>query len=156
MISTRARFAFHGLSYLATRPPGDPTSFALLFDFLRGWSGRLVLSRSYVSKVFQDLSRAGLVKAVPGRKGGYRLARPPREITLLEVVRLIDRNPASDCCLLSDGECPIQDHCGYVDVMEEAQLAFDRVLASQTIETMARKMPRVAGPELAGSPRPRH
>lgn len=141
MISTRARFAIHGLSFLAGRKGPDPTSFTVLFDYLQGWSGRLVLSRSYVSKIFQDLSRAGLVRATQGRNGGYRLARRADEVTILDVVRLIDRIPVNECCLLSDGTCAVQERCGVVSVVKEAQKAFYRVLERETLAGTSRKMP---------------
>ena len=41
---------------------------------------------AYLAKALQGLSRAGIVESVPGRKGGYRLGRPPAEISLLDVV----------------------------------------------------------------------
>ena len=142
MISNRARFALHGLCYLAMAPSEGPTSFPKLFASLKGWSERLTLSKSYVGKVFQDLSRAGLVRAVPGRHGGYRLARPASEMTVLDVVRAMDRPPDSDCCLLADGSCPLQDGCGVLSVVEEAERAFFSVLGGETIEFMAHKMAR--------------
>ncbi len=144
MISNRARFALHGLCYLAMAPAGRPTSFSSLFGQLKGWSDRLTLSESYVGKVFQDLSRAGLVRAVPGRRGGYRLARPAAEVTVLDVVRAMDRKPDGDCCLLADGSCPVQAGCGVLAVVEEAEKAFFSVLGSETIEDMARRMARPA------------
>ncbi len=141
MISSRARFAIHGLSFLADREGQGPTSFTALFDYLQSWSGRPALSRSYVSKIFQDLSRGGLVRAVPGRNGGYRLARRASELTMLDVVRLLDGVPANDCCLLAEGVCAGQDRCGVVSVIEEAQKAFYDVLARQTMARAARRMP---------------
>jgi len=140
MISARARFAIHGLSFLADREGEEPTSFTAVFEYLQGWSGRLVLSRSYVSKIFQDLSRAGFVRAVPGRNGGYRLARRPAELTMLDVVRLIDGVQTTDCCLLADGVCASQDRCGVVGVIEAAQRAFYEVLGRETLAGYSRKM----------------
>ncbi len=140
MISTRARFALHGLCFLARRPAGETTSFRQLFGYLSDWSSRLSLSKSYVGKVFQDLSRAGLVRAVPGRNGGYRLGRPAEEITAFDVVRAIDRFPTNDCCMLADGGCVVQDRCGVVSIVSEAQEAFYTVLAEQTIDKMSRRM----------------
>jgi Rrf2 family protein len=140
MISTRARFAIHGLSFLAGREAEEPTSFTALFAYLQGWSGRLVLSRSYVSKIFQDLSRAGFVRAVPGRNGGYRISRRAAELTMLDVVRLIDGVPENDCCLLADGVCASQERCGVVTVIEEAQQAFYEVLGRETLAGFSRRM----------------
>lgn len=140
VISVRARFALHGLCYLAKSPAGETTSFPRLFALLQGYSGDLALSRTYVAKVFQDLSRAGLVRAVPGRKGGYRLARQAGEVTVLDVVGAMDRAPSGDCCLLADGSCPVKESCGVGSVLERAEKAFFGVLGKQTIESLARKM----------------
>ena len=145
MISARARFAIHGLSYLAGQEGDEPTSFTALFAYLQGWSGRLVLSRSYVSKIFQDLSRGGLVKAIPGRNGGYRLARRAAAVTMLDVVRLLDGVPSNECCLLADGRCALQGRCGVVSAIEEAQEAFFAVLGHQTLASSARRIP-IPGP----------
>jgi Rrf2 family protein len=150
MISSRARFAIHGLSFLARYGAGEPTSFTALFGYLQGWSERLVLSESYVSKIFQDLSRGGVVRAVPGRRGGYRLARPAAEVSILDVVRLLDGVPGDDCCLLADGHCPRRGLCGVVSVVEEAQQAFYSVLARETLADTARKMPLPAARRPAG------
>src|SRR3954453_7757343 len=44
----------------------------------------------YLSKVMQSLGRGGLVTAQRGKHGGFLLARPPHEITVLEVVNVLD------------------------------------------------------------------
>lgn len=141
MISTRARFALHGLAWLAKSGSAEPMPFPQLYRYLQAWSDRLPLSRGYVGKIFQDLSRAGLVRAVPGRKGGYRLARPASSMTALDVVRALDGVPEDECCFLADGACGVTDSCGIVKVLGEAQEAFLRVLREQTMEQMARKIP---------------
>jgi Rrf2 family protein len=53
---------------------------------------------AYLAKHLQALARAGLLETVKGPRGGYRLARPPAEITVLEVVEAIDGDePAFRC-----------------------------------------------------------
>ena len=44
----------------------------------------------YLAKVLQLLARGGLVTSAPGRKGGFRLARPAAEISILEVINAVD------------------------------------------------------------------
>jgi len=44
----------------------------------------------YLSRVLQVLARAGLVESNPGRTGGFRLKRPPQEISVLDVVNAVD------------------------------------------------------------------
>jgi Rrf2 family protein len=53
---------------------------------------------AYLAKHLQALSRAGIVESVPGRRGGYRLARPAAEVSLLDVVLAVDGpEPAFQC-----------------------------------------------------------
>ena len=48
------------------------------------------ISRTYLAKHLQQLSRAGLVSSTEGRVGGYVLTRPAAEISVLDVVQAID------------------------------------------------------------------
>ena len=59
----------------------------------------------YLTKVLQDLSRNGLVKAQRGRGGGYRLEKSPLEITIRDVVVAVSPLPRIDTCPLG-----IEDH----------------------------------------------
>src|SRR5579871_6616365 len=53
---------------------------------------------AYLAKHMQSLARAGIVDTVKGPKGGYRLARPPAQINVLEIVEAIDGDePAFRC-----------------------------------------------------------
>lgn len=59
---------------------------------------RLCLPRRYLEQVMQQLVRAGILRGVRGPRGGYRLARTPERITLLDVVQAIDgTQPAFRC-----------------------------------------------------------
>ncbi len=56
------------------------------------------VSSSYLAKQLQALSRAGLIRAAQGYAGGYELARPADEITVLDVVEAVDGpQPAFTC-----------------------------------------------------------
>ncbi|MFW5893665.1 MAG: RrF2 family transcriptional regulator [Verrucomicrobiota bacterium] len=68
-------------------------------------SNYLKVSVNHCSKVMQRLTRAGIVKAVRGPKGGFRLARPPEEIGLLEVYESIDGTLSDAECLFSEPHC---------------------------------------------------
>jgi Rrf2 family protein len=83
--------AIHCVALLAGLPQGGLLSAAALAEF-HG------VSPSYLLKHLQPLSVAGILEAVPGPKGGYRLARSPHEVSLLEVVLTVEGNePAFRC-----------------------------------------------------------
>ena len=75
----------------------------------------------FLEQLFAVLRRAGLLRSQRGVKGGYAFARPATEITVLEVVELLD-GPVGN---------------GATDVFEQAADAARQVLASSTIAEMA-------------------
>ncbi len=58
---------------------------------LRQIADKLKASPTYLSKILQQLSSASLIMAVMGARGGYRLCRDTREISVLEVVELFEK-----------------------------------------------------------------
>jgi Rrf2 family protein len=66
---------------------------------------RLAVSEAHLAKVLQRLSRHGLVIAVRARGGGVRLARPAREVTLLQILETIDGTVTTPACLLGQAGC---------------------------------------------------
>ncbi|MBN2489823.1 MAG: Rrf2 family transcriptional regulator [Planctomycetes bacterium] len=141
MISKRARYALHGVGYLAQRYEESPISFAEILEYLKEYSGELGFSHGYIAKIFQELSRAGITIAIVGRKGGYTLSRPPRELRIIDVVGAMDGHPIKECCLLSvGGGCKNQQRCGVSAVIRGAQKSFYDFLAAETAETLCRRM----------------
>ena len=141
MISKRARYALHGVGYLAQRYQDSPISFAEILEYLKEYSKDLSFSQGYISKIFQELSRAGITTAVVGRKGGYALSRPPKEVKIIDVVAAMDGHPMKECCLLSvGGGCENQNTCGVSQVIHGAQKSFYDFLAAETADTLCRKM----------------
>lgn len=73
------------------------------------------LSESYLLKHLRALAAAGVVEAVPGPRGGYRLAREPGQITLLDIVEAIDGAEPAFLCreIRRRGPGKAQDPCVY-------------------------------------------
>jgi Rrf2 family protein len=83
--------AIHSVAMLTCLSPDGLLSAAALAEF-HG------VSASYLLKHLQALSGAGIVQTWPGPKGGYRLARPPEKITLLDIVLAVEGpEPAFRC-----------------------------------------------------------
>jgi FeS assembly SUF system regulator len=64
-----------------------------------------------VAKVLKPLAQAGLVQAFRGVNGGYRLARTPSAINLVEIVEAIEGPLAMTECSIHDGHCGIEHSC---------------------------------------------
>ena len=92
------------------------------------------ISRNHLMKVVYGLSLAGYVETVRGKNGGLRLARPPQEIVLGEVVRLTEPDMALVPCFdPARPSCVIAPACILRRALHEARSAFMAVLDSYTL-----------------------
>ena len=82
-LSTKGRYAMVALADLALAKADDLVSLAEI-------SKRQDISLPYLEQLFVKLRRAGLVEAVRGPGGGYRLAKPPAEIRVSEIMEAVE------------------------------------------------------------------
>ena len=82
-LSTKGRYAMVALADLALARADELVSLAEI-------SKRQDISLPYLEQLFVKLRRAGLVEAVRGPGGGYRLAKPPAEIRVSEVMEAVE------------------------------------------------------------------
>ena len=82
-ISKKAEYALRALAILGSRPAGTPVQAQELAD-----AGRLPVK--FLEQILLSLKRAGLLRSKRGAGGGYQLNRPPTEISVAEVIRLVD------------------------------------------------------------------
>jgi len=70
------------------------------------------LEATTVSKVLKPLAQAGLVEGLRGVHGGYRLAHPPGEISLVQIIEAMEGPLAITECSQQDSQCGIAHQCG--------------------------------------------
>jgi Rrf2 family protein len=80
--------------------------------------------------------RAGIVEATLGRGGGYRLGRPPRAVSVLEVVEAIEGDARRRACVLRSGGCDADRPCAVHDVFADAQDALLQRLCMATVQDL--------------------
>ena len=73
---------------------------------------RAGLEAPTVSKLLKPLAQAGLLDAFRGAHGGYRLSRPPRDISLIDIVEAMEGPLAMTECSLDAASCGIASQCG--------------------------------------------
>ena len=128
MLSNTAEYALRAMVHLARQ---DQCSAVLGRDLAESSK----VTANYLSKILLSLKKAGLVAAVRGSGGGYRLQKPAETIRLVEIVELFDHERAHPRCLLDfDQECSDHDACTaherwkivrltYVDFLRATSLA---------------------------------
>jgi Rrf2 family protein len=76
---------------------------------------------SFLAKIISQLSVAGVVQTSRGARGGVSLARPPEDITLLEVVEAIDGPIQLNECVNDPKACPFGERCNVHAIWCKAQ-----------------------------------
>jgi Rrf2 family protein len=104
----------------------------------------------FLEQILQALKDAGFVRSERGKFGGYRLAKPMREIRIGEIVRLIDGPLAPIGCVSQTKyekcTCPDEAHCGLrmlmLDVRNAIAGILDRYTLADVVEVTLRKLRR--------------
>jgi Rrf2 family protein len=101
----------------------------------------MAIPPSLMPRLVALLARAGLVNTFPGREGGLMLPRPAAQITLRDVVEVLE-GPLllSDCLQVEKEEdCPFQSNCPVRSKWGRVQVAMLREMAAITFESLAQE-----------------
>lgn len=82
-LSTKGRYGLRALADLALHSGGVPVSLASIGE-------RQNISGNYLENMFSSLKHAGIIKSIKGVGGGYVLAKDPAQITVGEVLRILE------------------------------------------------------------------
>jgi Rrf2 family protein len=139
-------WAAHCAVLLAALPEGTTLPAARLAEYHD-------VPGPYLAKSMQALMRAGIVDATTGRFGGYRLARPPSEISVLDIVQAIDGSDPLFRCTEIRRRGPTKvarrlygPQCGIAAVMARAEAAWQEELRRTSVADIARHVMADAPP----------
>lgn len=97
-LNTKGRYAVTAMAELALAAGTDALALSTI-------SERQLISLAYLEQIFLKLRRAGLVESARGRGGGYRLARPAREITVAEIMTAVEEDMRMTRCGADAATC---------------------------------------------------
>lgn len=124
-------YALRLLMYLALKDDGLATIEEVAASY--------GVSKNHLMKITHQLGVGGYIETVRGRRGGLRLARPPREIGLGDVVRYTEPDFAIVMCLEPvDAACAILPSCVLRRALERARDAFLKVLDEYTLNDLVK------------------
>ena len=136
-ITKSTRYALYAAAEMAMAGEGPTTVGAV--------AQKYGIPEGALAKVFQQLVRTGLATGTRGIGGGYRLARPPSKITVLEVMHVFERRREPGACLLHDrpGErCPNASACTLHWLFNEVDELTRSTYQSVTLATLVRRAQR--------------
>ncbi len=128
-ITKATDYAVYGLIHLAGTNSG---SLTLLSDIAEQQN----VPESFLAKIFQSLVKAGLVTSFRGSRGGFRLARSPEKVTVLDIVEAVEGPIMLSRCLLHQDICVREGCCPLQRVWEEAQDKLTEVLKGTSLKQL--------------------
>lgn len=131
-LSTRARYGTRALLDLALSGGTEPVP-------LKTIARRQQISLTYLEHLVTPLVAAGIVRSVRGSRGGVALARPPRDIKMIEVIQLLEGSTAPVECINDPGVCPRSSTCVTRDLWSELRDAINIVLESTTLQDLCER-----------------
>jgi Rrf2 family protein len=145
ILRNQVEWALHCCAILSGLPEGRYLSTKALAEF-HG------LPKEYLSKALQSLSQAGLVHTTLGPSGGYRLAKPPADLTFLDIVEAVEGPARTFVCnnIRANNPCRPQGYCEsgpcpVARIMWEADEAWRQKLRSvrlsDLVETLSQDIP---------------
>ena len=141
-LSTRGRYGTRALLDLALH---QGQGRILLKDIAQ----RQQISLRYLEHLIAPLIAGGMVWSTRGAKGGVSLARHPKDITLSEVIQLLEGSAAPVECVNNPGVCDRSGSCATRDIWGEMKQAIDEVLESTTLQDLVERQKRKEQPEAA-------
>lgn len=131
-LSTRGRYGVRLMFDLALHAGNGPVS-------LKDIAARQEISEKYLSNLIAPLRNSGLINSVRGAQGGYVLGKDPREITLKDILLVLEGPMHLVECTGQPEICNRSKDCLVRDVWSEVGSSMLDALASFTLDSMVEK-----------------
>lgn len=130
-LSTRGRYGLKAMFQLALHYGEGPIS-------LKNVANEQEISENYLEQLVAQLRKSGLLESVRGAQGGYMLAKAPSEITVGNVLRILEGDMAPADCILDDElyKCNREEECVTKLVWLKIRDSIDEVIDTITLKDM--------------------
>ena len=125
-LSTKGRYGVKAMVDLAIHYGGEPIS-------IKSISERQNISEYYLEQLFSPLRKAELIRSVRGAQGGYVLSRSPKDITIAEIMEVLE-GPIEISSCLDEKSCNNVDCCATRLLWAKIKNSIDSVTKSTTLQ----------------------
>lgn len=131
-ITREGDYGIRSVLYLARQP------FKKV-SFVNEISEDYKIPRSFLAKILQKLVKAKIVRSYRGVKGGFSLARHPKEISVLDVLEAVEGKLYVNICLMDKKKCGFSKHCPVQQVWNTVQIRVVDALKKSTFEELSKQ-----------------
>lgn len=125
-LSTKGRYGVRAMSELAAHYGGAPVSIKTI-------SKEQNLSEYYLEQLFSPLRRANIIRSIRGAQGGYVLCKPPSEITVGDIMTILE-GPIEIADCIDGYACDTEHSCATKFVWEKIKKSIDDVMNSVSLQ----------------------
>jgi Rrf2 family transcriptional regulator, iron-sulfur cluster assembly transcription factor len=129
-LTRKGDYAIRAMVYLAQQPADSIT-------LVNEISQQVEAPKHFLFKIFQELGKNGFVKSTRGSNGGYSLAKPSNEISLLDIIEAIEGPIIPNRCISSDFKCGLKPGCPVHPIWHKMEHAIKSILSEATLEALA-------------------
>jgi Rrf2 family protein len=129
-VTRRVDYAMRIMIELGQQEPGDCLSARIL-------SKKTAVPKAFLHKITIDLTKANLVRTYAGSRGGLSLAKPAKQISLLQIVEAVEGAVCINSCLIQPQECPRDIICPGHGIWGRLQDTLIAELKSITVADLA-------------------
>ena len=128
-LSTKGRYGLKAMFQLALYKSEGPIP-------LKNIANKQNISEQYLEQISSSLKKSGLVKSVRGAQGGYLLAKEPKDITVGDILIVLEGPISLSDCVLDEDICENSGKCVTKVVWEKIKKGIDDVINSITLQDM--------------------
>lgn len=127
MLSNTSKYAIRAVIYLALYAAHDKKVG------IREVSEKLDIPTPFLGKILQTLARHNVLDSTKGPHGGFSLNRPAIDITLMEIVEIIDGTDSFDECVIRTSRCDHDAPCSLHDKISTHRTGIKNLMMTETI-----------------------
>ena len=131
-ITREGDYGIRSVLYLARQPYKK-------ISFVHEISDDYKIPRSFLAKILQKLVKAKIVRSYRGVKGGFSLARVPKEVSMLDVLEAIEGKMSLNLCVPDKKHCSFSRNCPTHFVWVNVQNKIVEVLKRTTFDDLAKQ-----------------
>ncbi|HEY4755648.1 MAG TPA: Rrf2 family transcriptional regulator [Ignavibacteriaceae bacterium] len=102
-------------------------------------SKKLNIPKEFISKILQSLTESGMIESKKGKAGGFKLAKHPSKIKLIDIVEAVDGLESFSSCVLGFPNCSDKNPCPVHDDWGELRARAYDMLNSETLDKFREK-----------------
>jgi Rrf2 family protein len=129
LVTRETEYAVRCVLYLA-RQEGRIANVGLIAE-------KMNIPKSFLAKILQRLVRESIVESSRGMNGGFRLLKKPENITLLEMLTIIQGVAPVNTCAIDKRRCELNAQCSVHPIWVEIRTEIERSLGVKTIADLA-------------------